>query len=160
MAVGGEGDFLSSPLCCTKAPRIFSCFPCILPFPSSPTVRCFYTVPFSFKLTFCALIPAPLWPREPAPGVWVSTQPRGVKRSLFPPSLQPRTLAGVPAASSWEKRRHFPLLAGPRMGNSQDPAAGWLCDLRVGSARAGSGLRMSPQKIMLNKKRHKHTNHF
>lgn len=67
MGGGGEPQlsltfaFLLSPLCCYRVPGIF-CLSCILPFPSSPTVWCFYTVLVSFKLTFCALIPSPFPP--------------------------------------------------------------------------------------------------
>ena len=65
MGVGGRKrtralsdiDFLLS-LSVVPRPLVSSVFACLLPFLVSPTVLC-YTAPFSFKVTFCALIPSP-----------------------------------------------------------------------------------------------------
>lgn len=70
-------DFPLSPLCDSKSPGIFPCLSRILPFPSPPRVRRFYTVRFSFKLIFCALISS----HPPSPGPEGAFPARGSHRS-------------------------------------------------------------------------------
>ena len=116
-------DFLLSPLCCSKAPGIF-CVCLHSPFSSLTHSSLLYTVPFSFKVTFCALIPSPALSAH-FQGASLDGAERRKDASVSSERASSRgSLAGIPAAGHWERQGHFSLPSGPRVGNLQDPAAG------------------------------------